>query len=144
MMWLGSSDPTCAVTRRKHLRLVSAAFFASALTGCGFAHDERIDGPYRLVAIDADEEMSVCYDLAAHNCVGRVSQTVFAVGWNSNYIVAARHPKSDRAKSEYFYIVRGLDGPYVDPTTCVRGPFQVAEFEVERRRLSLPSLTKQF
>ncbi len=143
MIWLESSEPTYTIRCRNRLRLVIAGLFASVLAGCGFAHDERIDGPYRLLAVDTDEEMSVCYDLAGHNCIGRVSETVFAVGWNPDYIVVARHPKSDKAKSEYFYIVRGLDGPNVDPTICVHGPFQAAEFEGERRRLFLPSLAKQ-
>jgi hypothetical protein len=44
---------------------------AIALTACGFVHDKAIDGPYRLVAIDVEEQMGVCYSIK-DACVGRI------------------------------------------------------------------------
>ena len=126
------------------LRFCPSILAATALlAGCGFVHNERLDGPYRLNAIDAGSEMSVCYDLGDGNCIGRISETVFAVGWNSSYLVAARHPHNDKSKVEYFYLVRALDGPLVDPSVTVRGPFDLSSFEQERQRLGLPSLTRE-
>jgi hypothetical protein len=113
------------------------------LAGCGFVHDERLDGPYRLNAIDVMSEMSICYDLGNGHCIGRISETVFAVGWNSAYVVAARHPYNDKSKVEYFYLVRALDGPHVDPSVTVRGPFDLQSFGQERQRLGLPPLMRE-
>jgi hypothetical protein len=125
-------------------RFSPSIFAATALVaGCGFVHDERLDGPYRLIAVDADSEMRVCYDLGDGNCIGRISETVFAVGWNSSYLVGARHPHNDKSKVEYFYLDRALDGPLVDPSVTVRGPFDLMSFEQERQRLGLPTLTRE-
>jgi hypothetical protein len=126
------------------LRICPSILATTALlAGCGFVHDEPLDGPYRLSAIDANSQMSVCYDLGDGDCIGRISETVFAVGWNSSYLVAARHPPSDKSKVEYFYLVRALDGPIVDPSVTVRGPFDLWSFERECQRLGLPGLTRE-
>ena len=89
------------------------------------------------------EQMNVCYGLGNGDCVGRIPQTVFAVGWDKSYVVAARHPKNDKSKVEYFYIIRAFDGPYVDPSMAVKGPFDSRSFEQERQRLALPALRRE-
>ena len=123
----------------------SLGLFAAiaVLTGCGFVANERIDGPYRLVAVDVMEQMNVCYRLGDGNCIERIPQTVFAVGWDNSYIVAARHPENDKSKVEYFYIDRAVDGLHVDPPTAVKGPFDSYSFEQERQRLALPALRRE-
>ena len=130
------------IVRRIPLRLRIAALVLLAVAGCGFEHDEAIDGPYRLVATDVDEQMAVCYTLP-DGCIGRVSATVYAVGYDSQYIVAARHPTSNRTATEYFYLARSLDGPLVDPSVSVRGPFDAATFEARRDKLHLPSFSRE-
>jgi hypothetical protein len=70
----------------------------------------------------------------------RIGETVFAVGHDTSYIVAARHPSNNRNVTEYFYLVRSLDGPNADRSASVRGPFDVGQFDMERTRLRLPSL----
>ena len=113
-----------------------------ALPSCGFVYDQDIAGPYRLVAIDVYEQMSVCYTLNSGDCVGRVPSTVFAVGSNDSYVVAARHPGNDRGRTEYFYIIRSLDRLYADPSVAVRGPYNATSFRAERSRLGLPQMTR--
>jgi hypothetical protein len=91
----------------------------------------------------------VCYHLADGDCVGRIPETVFAVGFNRDYVVAARHPHKftdttlDRSRSEYFYIVRSVDGPLVDPRQSLRGPFGETAFQREQKRLGLPDFTRE-
>jgi hypothetical protein len=117
---------------------------ASCNAGAG-----RIDGAYLLEVTDIPEDAMVCYELQKGVCVGRIEQTVFAVGSNQNYLVAARHPHKfedttlDRSRTEYFYIIRSLDGPLVDPKETVRGPFDRASFERRRQKLSLPDFSRE-
>jgi hypothetical protein len=118
------------------------------LASCGPIRNDTIDGPYRLVAVDILEDMIVCYELQ-EGCSGRVPETVFSVGFNENYVVAARHPHKfgdevlNRLNTEYYYIIRGADGPNVDPLTSVRGPFNEIDFQRERQRLNLPNFTTE-
>jgi hypothetical protein len=123
---------------RKRL-FTGSLLIAVAVAACGFVHDQTIDGPYRLVAIDVMEQMDVCYSIQ-DSCIGRIGETVFAVGHDASYIVAARHPSNNRNVTEYFYLVRSMDGPIADPAASVRGPFDADKFEAERVRLRLPSL----
>jgi hypothetical protein len=51
--------------------------------------------------------VSVCYDLGDRDCIGRISETVFAVGWSSSYLVAARHPYGDKSRIEFFIWLAG-------------------------------------
>ena len=129
---------------RRLIRLTLALSAAAlVLAACGFATDERLDGRYRLVAVDVNEDMSVCYSLENGSCIGRISETVFAVGWNNSFIVAARHPKNDRSRVEYFYIDRAIDGELVDPSIAVNGPFDSDAFEQEKRRHALPAFRRE-
>ena len=122
---------------------------ALVAAGCGPVEYEEIDGPYRLVATDIDWDMAICYDLGDSGCAGRVPQTVFAVGYDSRYVVAARHPHEfsstslDKSRTEYFYILRAADGPNGDTDKVVRGPFDRATFDRETRRLGLPALDRE-
>ena len=112
-----------------------------ALQGCGFAHDEEIAGPYRLVAVDISAQMSVCYSLGG-NCNGRVGPTVFETGANDAYVVAARHPGNDKSRTEYFYVIRKLDTAEADPSVAVRGPFDEPAYRQQESQLGLPSFTR--
>jgi hypothetical protein len=119
-----------------------ALFATCLLAGChGVAHDEQIDGPYHLLALDVDEEMHVAYDFGDGTSIGRIPATVFAAGSDSQYVVAARHPDNDRSTTEYYYLVRALDGPLVDPSVTVRGPLDLSTFQSESERLGLPPMT---
>src|SRR5688572_20649098 len=106
-------------------------------SGCGHVGDRHIDGPYRLVTTDIEEDTIVCYSLK-DGCIGRGPEGVFATAFTQMYVVAARHPPGDPSTTEFFYIDRALDGPHVDPSISVKGPFSAAAFATERSRLNLP------
>jgi predicted small lipoprotein YifL len=120
---------------------------ACALAGCGSGGP--IDGPYRHDITDVVEDANVCFELKEQDCVERVGPAVFAVGSNDAFVVAARHPAAaggatiDRSRTEYFYIVRALDGPRKDPADAVRGPFSQAQFEEQRARMALPDFSRE-
>jgi hypothetical protein len=121
--------------------VVLLAAAVAVLRGCGFVHDEHLVGPYRLNAIDVDEQMSVCYDLGG-DAVGRIGETVFAVGWDDRYIVAKQHPKNDRRVTNYFYLDMSRDGPTADPSRSVTGPLSAAEFNAKKAELGLPEFKR--
>ncbi len=112
------------------------------VAGCGFVHDEMITGPYRLVAIDNSEQMSVCYTLKKCDCIGRISETVFSVGWNDRFIVAKQHPSNNRSITNYFILEMARDSQLADPSASVTGPLSAAAFEKKVASLGLPSFTK--
>jgi hypothetical protein len=119
-------------------KLLSAIVVASSVTGCGFAHDERMVGPYRLVAVDISEQMAVCEDAGSNvvRCV--VPSSVFAAGWNPSFIIAKQHPfdeprtsKPDKTVTNY-WIIRVSD-------RMVIGPLSEADFHAARAKLGVPS-----
>ena len=113
---------------------------AVALSSCfgGEVKNQKIDGPYRLIAIDSSEDMSISYALDKGDAIGRVGPTVLSYGFNRDFIVGMT--KDGHGAGQYFYIVRSLDGPYVDPSVTVRGPFSAKAFAVETVRLKLPRI----
>ncbi|HEY3812227.1 MAG TPA: hypothetical protein VGL66_03300 [Caulobacteraceae bacterium] len=124
---------------------------AAMLAGCDDVHhNEVLDGPYRLVAEDRSEDMAICYQTDAKTCVSRVDGTVFKVGFDKHYIVAARHPptgpgvwvSADRSKTDYFVIDRTFDGPEEGPSG-IRGPMTAAEFERVKAQNGLPPFSRQ-
>lgn len=112
-----------------------------------FAYDEHLDGPYHLTAMDFLEEMSLDYDLSG-GFKGRIGPTVFAAGWNEDYIVVKEHPLGkaytvNRSVTHYHYLIRALDHDLAEPDVSVRGPFNEAEFMKEKERLNLPDFSKE-
>jgi hypothetical protein len=124
------------------------------LAGCGngFVHDEVLDGPYRLVAIDIPEDMSLCRSTDTKGgCVGDglPDATVFQAGWNSKYIVVARHPRiwpqrPDRTISEFYYIVRQANEADFLKRVPVIGPLNEFEYQQEKEKLQLPNFSRVF
>jgi hypothetical protein len=115
---------------------------AMTMSGCGFVHDEKIIGPYRLVAVDIDEQMSVCYELGSGGCINRIDETVFAVGADARFIVAKQHPAGDRTITNYFILVIGHDSELADPKKSVVGPLSESAFLEKSRLLHLPAFLR--
>ena len=112
------------------------------VSGCGFVHDEHITGPYRLIAVDVDNQMSISYDLGDGSAVGRINETVFAFGFDERFIVAKQHPNGDRSVTNFFYLDMSKDSKYADPTDSVTGPLTEKEFESEAKLLNLPKFSR--
>lgn len=112
------------------------------LAGCGFVHDEKITGPYRLIAIDTSEQMSVCYALEKGDCIGRIPETTFSVGWNDRFIVAKQHPSNNKSVTNFFILEMARDDKLADPSASVTGPLSATAFEDKVASLELPPFTK--
>jgi hypothetical protein len=135
---------------------VLAIGLALGLSSCifeafGFAHDQPLAGPYRLVAVDEREQMIVCRSLEGGDCVGDglPGRTVFAAGADERYLVIARHPSVfaeplNRSVTEYYVVERSPDEADLRSRPEVLGPFDQEEFEERVRQLSLPEFTIVF
>jgi hypothetical protein len=49
----------CSAMRTIQMSIVALTMLA--LCSCGFSHEEQMDGPYYLIAVDATDEMDVSY-----------------------------------------------------------------------------------
>lgn len=112
------------------------------LPGCGFVHDEKLAGPYRLNAVDIMTDMSVSYDLGNGSTVGRIPSTVFAAGFDSRYIVAKQHPNDDRTITNFYYLEIAKDSMYADPSASVTGPLTEKQFAAKQSELNLPAFSR--
>lgn len=126
----------------RHLLTALTLLSVLLISGCGFVHDEHITGPYRLIAVDIDEQMDISYDLGGGSAIGRIEETVFAYGFDKRFIVAKQHPNSDRSITNYFYLDMTKDSKYAEPSDSVTGPLTQKEFEEETMRLSLPKFSR--
>ena len=115
--------------------LLLAVTFAPGCIGGGVFSKERLVGRFAMWAVDALSDNSVVEESED----GRASRvlippTVFAVGFNDQFIIAKRHPKSDqidRSTTE-FYVVSVVDGQ-------VHGPVDHEKFSALRARLGVPA-----
>jgi hypothetical protein len=115
-----------------------AAFVALGLSACGFVYDEHIVGPYREVAVDVDEQMSICeetHDSDVVHCV--VADGVFAIGNDAGFIIAKQHPLN---KSQGFVVDKSVTNFWIVRVAdrSVFGPFNADAFKMERSRLGVP------
>jgi hypothetical protein len=119
----------------------------------GFARDVPLDGPYRLVAVDIDDDMALCRSVGTiGDCVGDglPDATIFQAGVNARYVVVARHPRHrwteapDRSVTEYYYVVRSPDEANPRTPLTIVGPMDKLQYDRESQRLGLPEFTKVF
>ena len=134
------------------LRFAFIAFaMSTAACGNGFVHDEKLTGPYHLVAVDEMGQMSLCRELDDGNCAGDglPDETVFAAGADQRFVTLARHPRkwpdpADRSTTEYYYLIRTSTEARGLPPENVKGPLTQQQFELEKRRLGLPDFSRVF
>jgi hypothetical protein len=116
------------------------------LSGCGDAIHERLTGPYILIAIDVDEQLSVSRDEGHGISIGRIGPVVTDVGWNTNYIVAAVRPEKRPGTPPSFYFLDiakdAVDTG--DQYQAVTGPLSKDEFEKAKQKLGLPEFSRHF
>ena len=124
------------------------------LLGCGGpAYEERLSGPWRLVAVDTIGQLNLVWCSSdGSTCAGdRLPDlAVYAAGSNERFVIVAGHPSTDRfggfnrSVSEFFYITRSQEeDTRLDPK-AVKGPFDVSLYETEKLRVGLPDLSRKF
>jgi hypothetical protein len=124
------------------MRHILAALCFGLLTACGFVHDERIDGPYRLVAIDTSDQMMICFDLGKGNCIGRTPSTTIGYNFNERWVTAAVQ-RGPGAPTKYYFIDRSADDKFLNADEITQGPLSEAEFIDRAQELGLPAISRQ-
>ena len=107
-------------------------------------------GPYTLIAIDTEAEMSLCFDSREHELVTLVGPTAYSVGADDRYVVVKQHPspsgqKFNSAVTNYFVVLRAgeMNASRARPPRLI-GPLTRAQFDDVARQWSLPSFSKTF
>jgi hypothetical protein len=113
-----------------------AVTFAPGCVGGGVFFKERLVGRFAMWAVDGLSDNSVVEE-SEDGRAARVliPATVFAVGFNDQFVIAKRHPKSDHqidSSTTEFYVVSVLDGH-------VHGPVDYENFSALRARLGVPA-----
>jgi hypothetical protein len=130
----------------RKLNLILLFLYLIFQLGCGgFVINDKVTGNYSLVATDEDQQLSLCYfDDSDNNggCVSIVTETVFAVGCNANYIIVKQHPRRfpdppNKAITHYYILpVNPKDKKLSDYGLI--GPLSLAQFNAKRKELNIP------
>jgi hypothetical protein len=107
--------------------------------GCpfqGLVYEEDLVGGYAVWAADVMEDASIVLkDKKGSGALDVVPRTVFAYGWNDEFIIAKQHPEKKGRKMDksitYWYIVEVASG-------TVHGPLSEDEFNKLRTELKVP------
>jgi hypothetical protein len=138
------------------MRTLLAVVLLITLSSCGLpVRDERVVARYRLWAADTDEETCLMWDVGhagdleekmgfseGGDCL--VPETVFAAGFNGQYVVAKSHPSRKQGPVSYFYIVRdprNENNPDGEFSLKVNGPLTKDQWANVKARLHLPEFT---
>ena len=118
--------------------LLSIFTVAILVIGCPFhgsVYSEDLGNGYYVVAGDVMEQAAVFRKVKRGGGLAVVFPTVFAYGWNDDFIIAKQHPRKDRkvdTSLTYWYIVEVASGN-------VHGPLSEGEFNKLRIKLKVPA-----
>lgn len=116
---------------------------ALSLYGCvGTAYKENLTKGYSMSAMDVMTDMSLVFENEEGYSFDVVTSTVFAVGYNDEFIIIMQHPREfpnppDKSVINHF-IIPLEDRVSGSPESNVVGPFSKGEFEIKRRELGIP------
>lgn len=110
-----------------------------------FRYKENIIGNYYLVALELNEDMSLSYKVNEEDdaFVGIVNPTVFALGYNKDYIIVKQHPEKkpfvpDKTITNYFIVpLNNKVSKSVEKN--IIGPLSNEEFKNKRKELGVSS-----
>ena len=116
----------------------------------GFVNNVKIIGNYSLVAVDEDEQLDICYfdpDDKNNGCIPVITATVFAVGYNKDYIIAQQHPRifpnpPDKTVTNYYILPVDYKNKHLGDKFGLIGPLTSAQFNAKRIELRVPNNLK--
>ena len=121
------------------LSIFAVAIFAGGCPFRGDIYHEDLGNGYFVSATDIMEQAAVFRKVKrGSGGLGVVPPSVFAYGWNEDFIIAKLHPRKDGKYYEYntsltyWYIVEVASGN-------VHGPLSEGEFNKLRTKLKVPA-----
>jgi Protein of unknown function (DUF3997) len=111
-------------------------FLIISLYGCNGMKEELIFGKFYLIELDyIKEDRTLSYSLG-DSYIGVIDKTVFAVGYDENYIIAKQHPNNNKRITNYFIVDSKIKDKYWIEKG-VFGPFTLSEFKKKKRELNI-------
>ena len=111
------------------------------LLSCSLGMDieRNIVGNYYLTAPDDDEQLGLTYRYPGdeNGYGGIIEQTVFAVGFNKQFIIAKQHPPNKEI-TNYFILPYNLNKEPKNEDLI--GPLTLKEFEQKKKELKIENL----
>jgi uncharacterized protein YceK len=120
------------------------------LSGCsGFAIRKKVVDNYYLIAPDEEEQLdlSYCDPSDQEGCSTIISETVFAVGHNQEYIIAKQHPRvfpktSNKSITNYFILPINKKDRHGRDNFGLIGPLTFEQFNKRKKELNIPDNVK--
>ena len=113
------------------------------IVGCKGLSSKKITDNYFLIAMDYEKEKTnLSYKISSGDYIGVITSTVFAVGYNEDFIIAKQHPRKfpnppDKSITNYF-IIPIKDKVRQSPDDNKIGPLTESEFKEKRKELGIP------
>lgn len=123
---------------RKTIIYILGIFTAVSHYSCNGLESEHITERYFFVAVDTRENMSLGYSVSDDNSsfVDVVRETVFAAGYDDNFIILKQHPRNNRSIINY-YIVPIYKEFTSSPERGVIGALTLEQFNEKRKDLNI-------
>ena len=105
------------------------------LTGCVFdSGSKTLVGEYSVGWIDISCTMTIY-----NGPLGLMEGQIYHVGWDSDFIIAKRHPDCDKSKTDYFIIdIKENQKEKYSQTKGVYGPLDLERFNQLFGQLGIP------
>lgn len=128
----------------KAIKVLLLTLCVIGVYGCGgLQNEDHLIGKCYLGAVDIAEETAIYYKESEYLYSPIVRSTVFAVGFDNNFIIAKQHPFAfpnviDRSVTNFYIVaIDSLDS--LRPEKCVIGPLTEEQFLQKRGELSVPN-----
>ena len=110
-------------------------------SGCsGFLVKDHIVDDFYLIATDSPQQSSLSFCDPGDNegCAGIIKATVFAIGFNTKYIIAKQHPSNNKSITQYFIVPIKLKDKVWGNYFGLIGPLSLKQFNSKRLELNIP------
>ena len=129
---------------RTSLRITTICVLLALSVGCSLFESGVIwqGGSYVMLKPEKPDEVQLSYSAGNGVWLKRVGPTVFAVGYDGEYVVAKQHPLGDKSITNYFIIQAQKDSVAAEARDVVIGPLTDNEFQEKAQQLNLPPFSK--
>jgi hypothetical protein len=123
------------------------------LFSCTRHYNKKLTDKYYVNSLDEDVDMSISYEIGEGAYIDVVKATVFAFGYNDDFIIAKQHPiekalKKGEWKATTNYFIIPIKNPISQSKDLnVLGPLTLEQLNEKRQELAIPdnlNFTEEF